>query len=76
MLLRLITVISLIKFLILMISGMNIDVALYRSLIVFMILFAVAYFTIFFLNVVKENPNSEGKTVPDLNNNQNNKEES
>ncbi len=76
MLLRLITVISLIKFLILMISGMNIDVALYRSLIVFMILFTVAYFTIFFLNVVRENPSGGSKTVPDLNNPTNSKEES
>ena len=55
MLIRLISVISLILFMLLMLSGANVDIALYRSMIVFMSLFAVIYITIFLLNVVKEN---------------------
>lgn len=58
MLIRLITVISLILFMLLMLSGAKIDVALYRSLLVFMSLFAVIYLSIFLLNIVKDN-NSE-----------------
>lgn len=62
MLIRLISVISLILFMLLMLSGANIDIALYRSMIVFMSLFAVIYITIFLLNVVKENQ-SENMTM-------------
>ncbi|SMO95654.1 hypothetical protein [Gracilimonas mengyeensis] len=62
MLIRLISVISLILFMLLMLSGANIDIALYRSMIVFMSLFAVIYITIFLLNVVKEN-HSENMTM-------------
>ncbi|MTI86469.1 MAG: hypothetical protein FH748_00720 [Balneolaceae bacterium] len=54
MLLRLITVISLILFMLLMISGVNIDVALYRSMLAFMVLFAVVYLAIFMLNVLRQ----------------------
>jgi hypothetical protein len=75
MLLRVITVISLTKFMLLMISGMNTDVALYRSLIVFMVLFAVVYLTIFFLNIIRENPESEGSPVTEVNPSQNQNEE-
>lgn len=64
MLIRLITVISLILFMLLMISGVNIDVALYRSLMAFMILFAVVYISIFLLNVLRDDHNSDGVTVP------------
>lgn len=62
MLIRLITVISLILFMLLMLSGAEVDVALYRSLLVFVSLFAVIYLSIFLLNVVKEN-NSESMTI-------------
>ncbi|MDG5766731.1 hypothetical protein QA596_04565 [Balneolales bacterium ANBcel1] len=54
MLLRLITAISLLVFALLLMSGTQIDMALYRSLVVFLILFAGAYLTIFFLNVMQE----------------------
>ncbi len=58
MLLRIITVISLFIFLLLMISGAQTEVALYRSIISFMILFSGVYLTIFFLNVIKDDPES------------------
>lgn len=70
MLLRLISVISLFKFMLLLISGTAPAVALYRSIIVFMILFTVIYLGIFFLNVIRENPNSDSSTVTDGNNKQ------
>lgn len=63
MLLRLITVISLILFMLLLISGAQIDVALYRSILVFMILFSVVYVSIFLLNVIKDNHNNDSVTV-------------
>lgn len=56
MLLRLITIISLINFLLLMISGTSTETALYRSVVIFMVLFGVVYLTIFFLNVIREAP--------------------
>lgn len=59
MLVRLITVISLILFMLLMISGVNVDVALYRSILVFMILFTVVYLSIFLLNVIRDNGTAE-----------------
>lgn len=62
MLIRLITVISLIVFLLLLLSGANLDVAIYRSMVAFMSLFAVVYLTIFLLNVVKDN-NSDNMTM-------------
>jgi len=68
MLLRLITVISLIQFMLLMISGVNIDVALYRSILVFMILYTVVYLTIFFLNVIRDDQSSKNSTVTEGNN--------
>lgn len=58
MLLRIITVISLFIFLLLMISGAQTEVALYRSIISFMILFSGVYLTIFFLNVIKDDSDS------------------
>ncbi|MCP9291877.1 MULTISPECIES: hypothetical protein [Gracilimonas] len=64
MLIRLITVISLILFMLLMISGVNIEVALYRSMLTFMILFAVVYISIFLLNVLREDQNSDGMSMP------------
>jgi hypothetical protein len=62
MLMRLITVISLIVFLLLLLSGAQLDVAIYRSMVSFMSLFAVVYLTIFLLNVVKDN-NSDNMTM-------------
>ena len=64
MLLRLITVITLIIFLLLMISGVNIDEALYRSILVFMILFGVVYLAIFLLNILKDNNDSDQMEFP------------
>lgn len=63
MLLRLITVISLIQFLLLMISGVSINTALYRSLLVFLILFSLVYTSIFLLNIVQDNTVSNSSTV-------------
>lgn len=63
MLLRLITVISLILFLLLMISGAKVELALYRSLLAFMILFSVVYMAIFFLNIVKGEVNKDDSNM-------------
>ena len=68
MLIRLITVISLILFMLLMISGVNIDVALYRSILVFMILFSIVYISIFLLNVLRDNENADGLNSPNSSN--------
>lgn len=59
MLLRLITVISLILFMLLMLSGVQIDVALYRSLMAFMVLFSIIYLAIFLLNILREDDNHD-----------------
>ena len=53
MLIRLITVISLFQFMLLLLSGAGTTEALYRSILVFTILFAVVYLGIFFLNVIR-----------------------
>jgi hypothetical protein len=73
MLLRLILVISLLLFMLLLISGVQIDVALYRSLLVFMGLFSVMYLSIFLLNVVRDSKNAE--KIPVGGNNQNTEQE-
>lgn len=67
MLIRVITTITLILFMLLLLSGAPIDTALYRSLLVFMSLFALIYITIFLLNVLK-NEDGEHMTVPDSRN--------
>ena len=54
MLLRLISSISLLIFALLMMSGTQIDQALYRSLMLFLILFSGFYMTIFFINVIQD----------------------
>lgn len=69
MLIRLITVISLFKFMLLLISGTNPEIALYRSILVFMILFAVIYLGIFFLNIIRSGTEPEGSTVPNMKDN-------
>lgn len=68
MLIRLITVISLILFMLLMISGVNIEVALYRSMLTFMILFAMVYISIFLLNVLRKDQHSDGVSRPNRGN--------
>jgi len=73
MLLRLILVISLLLFMLLLISGVQIDVALYRSMLVFMGLFSVMYLSIFLLNVVRDNKNNSH--IPVGGNNQNSEQE-
>ena len=75
MLIRLITVISLFKFMLLMISGSSLEVALYRSILVFVILYTVFYMTIFFLNVIRENPENKGPAVPETSNSQSKKQD-
>lgn len=70
MLIRLISVISLINFMLLMISGVSTQTAIYRSVLIFMVLFAVVYLTIFFLNVIKDNPDHRNSSVTGVNNDQ------
>ncbi|MAO63667.1 MAG: hypothetical protein CL666_01575 [Balneola sp.] len=63
MLIRLITVLTLLLFLLLMLSGVKIDVAIYRSMVAFLSLFAVVYVSIFLLNVVKDNNSSSSDNM-------------
>lgn len=63
MLLRLVSVISLIQFLLLMVSGESINIALYRSLLVFLILFSLVYLSIFLLNIIQDNKAVSGKSA-------------
>jgi len=63
MLLRLISVISLIQFLLLLVSGVSINISLYRSMIVFLILFSVVYISMFLFNIIQDNTNSSDSTV-------------
>lgn len=73
MLLRIITVISLIQFLLLMISGESINIALYRSLLAFLILFSLVYISMFLINIIQENTNamSNSPTATEGNKSQN-----
>ncbi len=73
MLLRLILVISLLLFMLLLISGAHINVALYRSLLVFIGLFSVIYVSIFLLNVVRDRNTTDKISVGS--NNQNTEQE-
>ena len=75
MLLRIIAVISLIQFLLLMVSGESINIALYRGLLVFLILFSLVYISMFLLNIVQENTQamSKGSTATEGNNKSQNK---
>lgn len=75
MLLRLITVISLFNFMLLLISGTNPDVALYRSVLIFLVLFTVIYLTMFFLNILRQDSNTTPSTVPDGNQAKSSKEQ-
>lgn len=67
MLLRLITIISLFTFMLLMIAGTHLQVALYRSVLVFSALFSLIYLAIFFLNIIRDNSDSNTSTVPEIN---------
>lgn len=76
MLLRLVAVISLIQFLLLMISGENVNIALYRSLLVFLILFSIVYLSIFLLNIIQDNKEASNNTgQAGTSNSQNNSQE-
>lgn len=59
MLLRLITAISLLLFALLLMGGQQIDQALYRSVLVFLMLFAAIYVSIFFINIIRETGHNE-----------------
>lgn len=74
MLIRMITVIALFQFMLLLISGTNTEVALYRSILVFMILFTVVYLSIFFLNIIRNNPDSEQSSGQEMQKSQANEE--
>lgn len=63
MLLRLVSVISLIQFLLLMVSGESINIALYRSLLVFLILFSLVYLSIFLLNIIQDSKAVSGESA-------------
>ncbi|MFO7846548.1 MAG: hypothetical protein R6V27_08300 [Balneolaceae bacterium] len=77
MLIRLISVISLFQFMLLLLSGTDTSVALYRSILVFTILFTVVYMGIFFLNVIRGNTDVDPDTVEEMKKNKssNNKSE-
>lgn len=70
MLIRLISVISLTNFMLLMISGMSVQIAIYRSILIFLVLFAIVYLTIFFLNIIKETPEDKNNSVSGINKDQ------
>lgn len=73
MLIRLISVISLFQFMLLLLSGTDTSVAMYRSILVFTILFAVVYLGIFFLNIIRGNSDQDQSLASDTNGNQTNK---
>jgi hypothetical protein len=56
-----------------MVSGESINIALYRSLLVFLILFSLVYISMFLLNIIQENNNAvaEGSTATEGNKSQN-----
>lgn len=64
MLLRIIAIISLITFLLLTVSGESLNIALHRSLLVFLILFSLVYLSIFLLNVIQQNGNGLSGSSP------------
>jgi hypothetical protein len=75
MLIRLITVISLFQFMLLLLSGTDTSVALYRSILVFTILFAVVYLGIFFLNVIRGSSAETQTATSDANGDQSNQQQ-
>lgn len=63
MLLRLIAAISLLVFALLLMAGAQIDLALYRTLIVFLVLFAGVYLSLFFINIIQISPDSKASAT-------------
>jgi len=61
-----------------MVSGESINIALYRSLLVFLILFSLVYISMFLLNIIQENTSamSNSSTAPEGNKSQNKSGES
>ena len=59
MILTIILIISLVTFALLLLAGLTIAMALYRSLLVFMILFAVFYFSMYMIKLIRENNSTE-----------------
>ncbi|MBK98774.1 MAG: hypothetical protein CL672_08315 [Balneola sp.] len=59
MILTIILIISLVTFALLLLAGLTISMALYRSLLVFMILFAVFYFSMYMIKLIRENNSTE-----------------
>jgi len=74
MLIRLISVISLFQFMLLLLAGTDTSEALYRSILVFTILFAVVYLGIFFLNIIRGTA-PQTQTSSDANGEQANKQQ-
>lgn len=75
MLIRLISVISLFQFMLLLLSGTDTSEALYRSILVFTILFAVVYLGIFFLNIIRGSSAQTQSASSDVNGNESNKKQ-
>ena len=59
MILTIILIISLVTFALLLLAGLTFSMALYRSLLVFMILFAVFYFSMYMIKLIRENNSTE-----------------
>ncbi len=73
MLLRLISAIALLFFALQLISGSQIDEALYRGLIVFLLLFAGIYLSIYFINIIQSSSGKKTATPSLTPGNTNNK---
>ncbi len=54
MLIRLIIAIALLFFSLLLMAGLSVDQALYRSILAFLVLFAGLYTSIFLINIIRE----------------------
>ena len=59
MILTIILIITLVTFALLLLAGLSIEMALYRSIFTFMVLFAVFYFSIYLIRVIRQNYNIE-----------------
>jgi hypothetical protein len=65
MLLRLIIAISLLFFSLLLMAGLPVEQALYRSMLAFLLLFAGLYTSIFLINVIREISHRHDTTAPE-----------
>ncbi len=61
MLTQLIAVIALFVFLLMLLSGAQMEEALYRSIVVYVVLFTGVYLATFLLNMIRETPDSSGE---------------